>query len=123
MNMQKLPLRERRRIALLNRIARLTLARNKAIQTLVKAETALPKLDRQLRRAEQPPRERKPKPVEHPKAAARERKIADALVSDVTDISMSEMLGDDLRKTAHMEALGFRKLTRSRRRAGRSAED
>jgi hypothetical protein len=76
----------------------------------------LPTLERQARRNELPVKPRKPKPVEHPKVVARESKIADALVGEVTDIPVSGMLGDDLRKTAHMEALGFRKLTRGRKK-------
>ena len=55
----KLPARERRHKVLLNTIARLTLARNKAIKTIVQAETTLPRLERQLRRYEFPTKRNK----------------------------------------------------------------
>jgi hypothetical protein len=50
----KLSLRERRYKALLAKIARLTRERNKAIKTLVRAENALPRLERAARRMEFP---------------------------------------------------------------------
>lgn len=59
--MQKLSARERRHKAVLNKIARLTLARNKAIKAIVAAETQLPALERQARRNELPVKPRKPK--------------------------------------------------------------
>jgi hypothetical protein len=52
--MQTLTLRERRRKALLDKIARLTRKRNEAIKTLVKAENLLPQLERRARLLDRP---------------------------------------------------------------------
>lgn len=68
--MQKLSARERRHKAVLNKIARLTLARNKGIKAIVAAETQLPALERQARRNELPVKPRRPKPVDLVRQAA-----------------------------------------------------
>lgn len=92
--MQKLSARERRHKALVSKIERLTRRRNEGIKAIVTAEVQLPKLERQLRRFDLPVKpKKKPKPVEHPKVAAKETAVADALVED---------------REAHMKSLGFR---------------
>jgi hypothetical protein len=78
--MTKLPLRERRYKALLNQITRLTLARNKAIKTIVKAENTLPGLERRARRLEFPTLRNKaaspePQPINKDTADVLERLI------------------------------------------------
>ena len=54
--MQKLPMRERRRRALLNSVARMRKQREEAIKTIVRCETNLPKVERRLRNYDKPPR-------------------------------------------------------------------
>jgi len=53
--MVKLSLRERRRKALINQIARMQAQREAACRTIARVETTLPKLERQLRRYERAP--------------------------------------------------------------------
>jgi hypothetical protein len=53
--MQTLSLRERRRKALLDQIAKLTRKRNEALKTLVRAENVLPKLERRARAYDRAP--------------------------------------------------------------------
>jgi hypothetical protein len=90
--MKTLSARERRRKAVLNKIARLTLARNKGIKAIVTAETQLPGLERQARRYDLPVKPRQPKPAEHPKVVARETKVADELVEFAAKVATPEAL-------------------------------
>lgn len=125
--MQKLTARERRHKAVLNKIARLTMARNKGIKAIVAAETQLPALERQARRNELPVRPRKPKPVEHPKVVAKEMAIADALVEDklvqrkrkvkslaefAEAVASPEGLELATDREARMKSMGFRKTSK-----------
>jgi hypothetical protein len=90
--MKTLSARERRHKAVLNKIARLTLARNKGIKAIVAAETQLPGLERQARRYDLPVKPRKPKPAEHPRIAANHERIANELVEFAAKLPTPEAL-------------------------------
>lgn len=126
--MQKLSARERRHKAVLNKIARLTLARNKGIKAIVAAETQLPALERQARRNELPVQPRKPK--EQPTSPAFERHKGEMAtmvalkpkrqrkpkVTETTDIPNSEIFGDPgpIDREARMKSMGFRRTSKHR---------
>jgi hypothetical protein len=122
--MTKLPLRERRHKAVLDQIARLTLARNKAIKILVKAETVLPKLERQARRFELPVKPRKPKPMVEPEPVAPTKRKAKP-VDPTTQLGVlgpapgfnakGDRVPDDY--ASRMEDAGFRKLKSGKRKS------
>jgi hypothetical protein len=78
--MKNLSLRERRRKALLAKIARLVRKRNEAIKTLVKAENLLPQLERRARLMDRPAKRRTADgPPLQPAAAPTFKQVHDAV--------------------------------------------
>jgi hypothetical protein len=126
--MLKLTARERRHKAVLNKIARLTRARNEGIRAIVAAETQLPKLERQARRNELSVKSRKPK--EQPTSPAFERHKGEAATMVAIkpkrqrkpkanydealspDAHIADIRTAEADREKRMEALGFRKIKR-----------
>lgn len=121
--MQKLSARERRHKAVLNKIARLTLARNQGIKAIVAAETQLPALERQARRNELPvkPRKPKPEPVQavphseahpHSKKGPQRKRKADHDEALSPDAHIADIRTEEADREARLVAMGFRKTKR-----------